>query len=356
MQTYKYTLAGIIDDYQASDLVDYCDANTVLRVTLSDMHPDDSFYIEVPAEFADRSLNELFEYVFPSKQDQQKARLRTLDVVENPNLPAMYMHLVELLESEKNGEVVLDWSVNFGPVHLDVSTMVQEHCSLTYEEDSEESYKTLHLVLDEYEIPFSDYEDLKALDDDKNEFLGLYMHFVIINHNIKAAPSSAIRGNIKAALDYCLNENLILLSEIDDSDISISVTNQGINKITELEEECQYYIDNYDIFASVYFEEGFIDFEGEEGIDLRIAAMRYDGLNPYRANMVINLFTGVYDDHAENWQKEIQSEKFFARYFGGAADRRLELSAEELEHIVLEGKKIIDAIEYNTSRLTDHGI
>ena len=345
MQKYELTLTGITDDYQASDLADYRDENTFLRVTLSGMHPDDSFYIEVPAEFASGSINELFEYVFPSKHDQQKERIRTLDVVEYPNLPNIYMYLVELLESEEKGEVVLDWSVNFGPVHVDPSTMVQEHCSLTYEEDSEESYKTLHLVLDEYEMPFKDYDDYKALHDDKKEFLGLYMHYVILNHSIETVPSSAIRGNIKEALDYCLNENLILLDESEDSDISISVTDQGIKKITELEEECQYYIDNYNIFASVYVEEGFIDFESEEGIDLRMAAMRYDGLNPYRANMVINLFAGVYDDHADSWQNEIQSEKFFARYLGGAAFRESELSAEEFEQVMLEGKQNIGAIE-----------
>jgi hypothetical protein len=345
MQKYELTLTGITDDYQASDLADYRDENTFLRVTLSGMHPDDSFYIEVPAEFASGSINELFEYVFPSKHDQQKERIRTLDVVEYPNLPNIYMYLVELLESEEKGGGVLDWSVNFGPVHVDPSTMVQEHCSLTYEEDSEESYKTLHLVLDEYEMPFKDYDDYKALHDDKKEFLGLYMHYVILNHSIETVPSSAIRGNIKEALDYCLNENLILLDESEDSDISISVTDQGIKKITELEEECQYYIDNYNIFASVYVEEGFIDFESEEGIDLRMAAMRYDGLNPYRANMVINLFAGVYDDHADSWQNEIQSEKFFARYLGGAAVRESELSAEEFEQVMLEGKQNIGAIE-----------
>ncbi len=345
MHRYELTLTGIIDDYQASELVDYSDENTFLRVTLLDMHPDDSFYIEVPAEFARGSVKELLEYVFPSKPDQQKERIRTLDVVEYPNLPDIYMYLLELLESEKKGEIVLDWSVNFGPVHLDVSTMVTEHCSLTYEEDTKEAYKTLHLVLDEYEMPFYDYDDLKALDDDKKEFLGLYLHFVIINHNIETVPSSAIRGNIKDALDYCVNQNLILLDENEGLYISISVTDQGKRKITELEEECQYYIDNYDIFANVYFDEGYIDFETEEGIDLRMDAMRHDGLNPYRANMVINLFTGVYDDHADNWLKEIQSEKFFARYFGGAAARGSELSAEEFEQILIVGKQNIGAIE-----------
>ena len=342
---YELTLTGIIDDYQASDLADYHDENTFLRVTLTDMHPDDSFYIEVPADFASGSIGELFEYAFPRKHDQQKERIRTLDVIEYPNLPNIYRYLVEQLESEKNGEVVLDWSVNFGPVHMDPSAMVQEHCSLTYELDSEESYKTLHLVLDEYDMPFKDYDDHKALQHDQKMFLGLYLHYVIINHDIETVPSAGLRGNIKEAFDYCLNANLILLDESEDSDISIRVTDQGIKKVAELEEECQYYFDHYNIFASVYVEEGFIDFGSEEGIDLRMAAIRYDGLNPYRANMVINLFTGVYDDHAHNWQDEIQSHKFFVRYLGGAAVRKTELSAEEFEQIMIEGKQKMRAIE-----------
>ncbi len=342
---YELTLTGITDDYQASGLAAYRDENTFLRVTLPGMHPDDSFYIEAPAEFANGSIKKLLEYVFPSKHDQQKERIRTLDVGEYPNLPNLYRYLLELLESERKGEVVLDWSVNFSTVHVEHSTMVQEHCSLTYEEDSEELYKTLHLVLDEYVMPFRDYNDPKALDHDQKEFLGLYMHYVILNHNIQTITSSAIKGNIKTALDYCLNENLIRLDECEDLDISISVTDQGLKKITELEDECQYYIENYNIFASVHAEEGFIDFESEEGIDLRMAAMRYDGLNPYRANMVINLFTGVYDDHADHWLNEIQSDKFFVRYFGGAAVHESGLSAEEFEQIMLEGKQNIGAFD-----------
>ena len=345
MQKYEHTLTGITDNYQSSDLAGYRNESTILRITLSGMHPDDSFYIEVPAEFARGSINDLIEYVFPLKHDLQKARLRTLDVVAYPNLPDIYMHLVELLESEAKGKVVLDWSVNFGPVHVDPSTLVQEHCALTYEEDTKVSYKSLHLVLDEYETPFKDYVDSKALLEDKKEFLGLYMHYIILNHSIETVPSSAIRGNIKEALDYCFNANLILLDKSGDSEISISVTDQGIRKITELEEECQYYIDNYNIFASVYMEEGFLDFESEEGTDLRIAAIRHDGLNPYRANMIINLFTGVYDDHADTWQNEIQSEKFFARYLGGAAIRESEMSAEAFEQIMLAGKQTIENIE-----------
>ena len=344
MQKYELTLTGITDDYQASDLAGYSGENTCVRITLSEMHPDDSFYIDVPAEFASGSMDELFEYVFPRNHDQQNKRIRTLDVVEYPNLPNIYMYLVELLESEEKGEVVLDYSVNFGPAHVDPSSKVQEHCSLTYEEDSDESYKTFHLVLDEYEMPFKDYDDHKALHNAKKEFLGLYLHYLILNHKIESVPSSAIRGNIKEALTYCLNENLIMLEKSQDSDISISVTNQGMKKITELEEECQYYIDNYNIFASVYVEEGFIDFESEEGSDLRMDAMRYDGLNPYRANMVINLFTRVYDDHADSWQTEIKSEKFFARYLGGAVVRESGLSAEGFEQVMLEGKRNIGAI------------
>ncbi len=345
MPKYALKLTGVADDYQASDLADYKDENTFLRVTLSGMHPDDSFYIEVPAEFASGSIAELLAYVFPRKNDQQKERIETLDVVEYPNLPDIFRYLVELLESEEKGKVVLDWSVNFALAHVDPSTMVKDHCSLTREDDSEVSYKTLHLVLDEYEIPFQDYDDHKALHDDKKEFLGLYMHYLILNHNITTVPATANKGNIKEALDYCLNENLILLDQSEGLDLSISVTNQGIKKIGELEDECQYYIDNYHIFANVYVEEGFIDFESEEGIDLRMAAMRYDGLNPYRANMVINLFTGVYDDDVDSWQNEIQSEKFFARYLGGAAVRESELSVEGFEQVMLEGKQNIGAID-----------
>ena len=345
MQMYAMTLTGIADDYHASDLVDHRDENTFLRLTLSGMHADDSFYIEVPAEFARGSIKELIEYVFPSKPDQQKDRIKTLDVVEYPNLPNVYRYIVELLDSEKKGEVVLDWSVNLGPAHVDPSTMVQGHCALTYEEDSGESYKTLHLVLDEYDVPFKDYDDQKVLHDDQKEFLGLYLHYVILNQHIKSIPLSALRGNLRAALDYCLNQNLVLVDEGEDSSISISVTEQGLRKITQLEEECQYYIDNYDIFARVHIDEGFINFESDEGMDLRMAAMRYDGLNPYRANMVINLFTGVYDDHADSWQNEILSEKFFARYFSGATVGEPELSPEGFERVMLEGKRNIGAIE-----------
>ena len=344
MRKYELTLTGITDTYRAAGLADYRDENTFLRVTLSGMHPDDSLYVEVPAQFASGSINEMVEYVFPSNHDQQKERIRTLGVGEFPDRLNKYVYFTKLLESETKGEVVLDWGINFGPAHMDFSAKVQDHCSLSYEKDSNETYKTFHLVLTVYEMPFKDYDDQKTLHADKKELLGLYLHYLICNHKLETVPAYTITGNTKEAFDYCLDQNLIMLDESEDSNLLISTTEQSKKMISKLEEECQYYIDNYDIFTSVYVEEGFIDFESEEGIDLRMAAMRYDGLNPYRANMVINLFTGVYDDHADCWQHEIQSEKFFARYFGGAVIYELELDTYEFEQVMLQGKQNIGVL------------
>ena len=64
-----------------------------------------------------------------------------------------------------------------------------------------------------------------------------------------------------------------------------------------------------------------------------------------RANMIINQFTGVFDDNAENWEEEMRSEKFFARYLGGAAQSEVDLTDEEFERVMIEGKRAAGILE-----------
>jgi len=338
MSGYQLTLTDIKDDYGSPDLTNFQSDNFYLRISDVDMNPDDSFYIEIPGEYASGNVGDLLKYVFPENNSEREERISQLDVDEYGELPDLYDYFYDLLKQEKSGEVVLDFSINFGPVNILLTENVEKHCSLTTEDG--EKYKSFHLIVDEYEVPFNDYDDTHALENDKLEFKGLYLHYFISNHGLEKINDSQMDGPIQDAVTYCKEQNLItIINEENAGYTKITLTNQGQKFIQELQDECNYYIEKYDIFSNVYADDEFVDFETEEGVDLRMAAMRYDGLNPYRANMVINMFTGVFDDHEERWEEELRSDKFFARYLGGAAISEIEFTDDEFERIMIEGKR-----------------
>ncbi len=347
MEGYNLVVTGYEDIYRSPELNEYSDTELFLWLTHSDMHPDDSFYVEIQQDFTNKTIREVLDYTFPADKNGQADIKNTLEVNEYGELPHLYDSFIELVDLEKAGEIVLDWSINNGPFAVDLNNKAGDHISLSTEIDSGDRYRILHLVIDEYDVPFREYEDPKAVEDDKKEFRGLYLQYNIANYGLENLASSKYSGPVKDALDYCESQNLVTL-EKDTSgsgNISVTVTSQGRKLIDELGDECDYYKDKYDIFSNVFVEEDFIDFESEDGIDLRMAAMRYDGLNPYRANMIINLFTGVFDDTFDNWEQEMRSDKFFARYLSAAAVSETELTDEEFENVMTEGKKITGDID-----------
>lgn len=347
MDNYQFVVTGCNDEYQSATLGTFKNENFNLRITHTDMHPDDSFYIEAPFELSRKTIRELLDFVFPESKNEQRERKQSLDVEDYPELPDLYGYFMELIKEEQAGNLVLDWSINFGPVKIDLNEIVEDHCCLTTEPENGDKYKTLHLITDEYDVPFGEYDDPQAVIEDKKEFRGLYLHYMIANHGLKKINSPQDHGAVKDGLDYCESQNLIVLDKdpLDSDVLIITMTNQGEKKVKELEDECDYYVEKYDIFSNVYVEDEFIDFDTKDGIDLRIAAMRYDGLNPYRANIVINLFTGVFNNTVDNWEKEICSEKFFARYLGGAAVSEIELTDEEFEKVMIEGKRNLGELD-----------
>lgn len=347
MDGYRLELSFCKDEYQANELGDFENSELYFRITHIDMHPDDSFYYEIPSGLGKVTVGEVLEYVFPADRNGRSEKKKNLDVEEYGELPGLYDFIAELMDDERSGELVLDWSVNYGPRNIDLGVTVENYCSLTTENESGERYKTLHLVVEEYEAPFREYEDEQAVKDDKKEFLGIYLHYIIVNHGLNRIESSQNSGAVKEAIEYCLSQNLIEVTgdSKGDGSLEITLTNQGKKKSAELGDECDYYKDHYDIFSNVIVEDEFVDFEGTDGLDLRMAALRFDGMNPYRANMVINMFTGVFDDTAGNWEQEMRSEKFFARYLGGASVSEIDLTDSEFERVMTEGKQITGDID-----------
>ncbi len=337
MKSFQLNLSDVDDVYNSPDLENFRSENFYLRITQIEMNPDDSFYIEIPSDLCDSNISELINYVFPEDNSKKEERISDLDVDEYGELPDLYDYLYNLFTQEKSGEVILDLSINYGPINVELSEKIEKYCSITTEDG--EQYKNFHLIIDEYEVPFTDYDDDNALKNDKMEFKGMFLHYIISNWGLNKISESQLNGAVQEAINYCKNQNLITIKSNNSGSVELNLTNQGQKYIQELQDECDYYSGKYDIFSNVFADDEFVDFESGEGVDLRMAAMRYDGLNPYRANMIINMFTGIFDDVLDNWEKEIRSEKFFARYLGGAAISEIEFSDEEFEMIMIEGKR-----------------
>jgi hypothetical protein len=337
MQPFHMTLEGFTDEYQSPRLINKRNEDFYLRLTGASMNPDESFFILVPAEMSRGRIQETLEYAFPASQRDRKDRKDNLEVDVYAELPALYDHFAGLIDEERRGEAVLDYSVNDGPAGITLDKIVDNHTTLSTLDETGESYKVLHLVVSDYPVPFTEYTDPADVQYEKKQARGLLMHYFIVNDGLNAISPAQYTGAVKEALDYCQEQNLVILNRTD-SRIELKTTDQSDRFISTIEGENEYYKNKYEQFAAVLVEEDWIEFDHDDGIDLRVAAMRYDGINPYRAVMIINMFNGAYDGLAKNWEEVLRDDKIFARYLGAAAKADIPLSEEQFELVMQEAE------------------
>lgn len=347
MEPKRLELDGIKDDYQSSKLSDFKDEDFYLRVTAPETNPDDSFFVKVPKDYSQKSIKDVINYAFPQEAQKREEIANNLEVEYFEALPEIYEHILGIVDEENRGNTVLDWSANLGKRNLNLDEIVEDQCSVCHVEEDDENFKVLHLVMDAYDVPFTEYEDSADVASDKQEFRGMFLFYMIANHGLDSIAKSKNHGAVKDALDYCERQNLVLPKEEGDS-IKLEMTNQGKKQVSELEAENQHYNDTYEIFSSVRVDDEHIEFGAEEGkgLDLRIAAMRHDEINPYRAVMVVNMFTKAFDDVADRWEEEIRSENFFARYVGIASMSEIDLTDEQFEDVMIQGKGLEEEEDY----------
>jgi hypothetical protein len=122
--------------------------------------------------------------------------------------------------------------------------------------------------------------------------------------------------------------------------MKLTLTDHGKSYFNTLYDEAQYYVSNFEIFSHVFTDDDFVRFNHVEGKDYRVQVMRHEGIDVYRAVMIMSLINGTFEEAALQWENEIRSPMFFARYLGSCVNEEIEMSKKDFTAMIDEGKKL----------------
>ncbi|MBN1602144.1 MAG: hypothetical protein JW915_11075 [Chitinispirillaceae bacterium] len=340
MNSIDKSVPGWTDEYKSTRIMDFDGEGFYIRLVTIDMDPNDTFYMQIPAEYETRSVARCISDFFLLNESGREKIKATLEVEDFPELPEIYDYFCDLFEDERCGRLILEYSINGGPSNINVADLAYDHLSLTEERSSREKYKVLHLILDTQNVPFRDIDDQAEVKRMKMSFLGLFLYYHVTKQNVSTIDPSTIDGEVKDAITYCEDNNLLKCKKVlIGDDMKLTVTDHGKKYFDELYDEAQYYVSNFEIFSHVFVDGDYIRFNHVEGKDYRIQVMRHEGIDVYRAVMVMSMMNGTFDDSKDEWEKEMRSINFFSRYFGACVNTDIEMSKQDFVAMIKQGKR-----------------
>ncbi|MQG13050.1 MAG: hypothetical protein FI715_01525, partial [SAR202 cluster bacterium] len=98
VQHFKYqkALSGFSLDYDPAKAFHVKHRPFIFQVSLGEMNLEDAFWVELGPEYVNFRLGDFLDIAFPRNKRQQSKIRSILDVKENPDLPDMYVALLEI--------------------------------------------------------------------------------------------------------------------------------------------------------------------------------------------------------------------------------------------------------------------
>ena len=286
-----------------------------LRTHLRGMRPEDALEVVLPAEYTGLRIGELLEVIFPGDEEGRSHVEEMFDLRENPDLPEIYGVLLDVLSGWRLGDYRLKISATDDTV-LELSDRTagllrpSEPCS-----SGHPSYPVLDLVM-EREFPSLDHAVQKGYWEDKATLIqwlrSLTLLYFLDKHEFKLSPdpSTDTDRRLLALAEDLVEDRIILPSEETGC---FRITENGRRFLGSQIAETESYIDRYDLFKDVAYEEegGTVEFGSGPGEDMRVQIYIDEGLDPVRTVFLLRLYDGSLDEFTGNWQERIHDESFY---------------------------------------------
>ena len=314
------------------------DTAFVLRITLGDMPIEDGFWIALPDEISSLSLRELFKRVFPSNPSLQQPFVERLDVSGNPDLPDMYVALVEIFAREELGLCSVETHVNHGPM-LDNGSVVSLHLTKV------DTLPVLDLVL-EQRFSAIDYSICRGDFGDVDEALTWMRSRVLLfflgasDYALPTEPADDVDSSLVPDAQGLVEEGLV---ERADEIGRFELTELGQETIDSMISEAETVIERYEVFADVLYDAVAEEYEFGTGAgdDLRIPVYEEEGLSAARAVLLVELCDGEFGQMADDWRTVVQEREFFESLLLPVVERPL-ISPKDLDAIIDAGFEFME--------------
>ena len=312
---YQKALADFSIDYDPAKAFYVKHRPLILQVSLGEMNLEDAFWVELGPEYLNFRLGEFLDIVFPRNKRQQAKIRSMLDVKENPDLPDMYVALLEIFSEWRDGKCSLNFFINQGP-EIKQTDRLDDHLSLMQSPENQiEETPMLDLVIDQ-NLDVLDYLATAGYIKNKEttiEFMqaNMLMYFLDKHrYQLSVAPTAGIDKKLAPIARKLQSANLITPSDIEQV---FEITEEGKQAIGKTIDETESYINQYDVFKDVYHdsESGTLEFDTGRGKDLRVQIYEYEDRDPVRVIFLLRLYDGTFDEGLATWRDSIHSEQFF---------------------------------------------
>ena len=312
-----------------------------LRLFLEGMDPEDDFQVVLPIGYARNSIGWLLDRVFPADEQGRNTIEAYLDVRANPDLPDIYAVMLQVAEEWRMGLCAL--YVSTGCDHkLDLADPASNHLAWPSPDDepSDEcadvgapliwphgrvgALPRLDLrVAQEYSA--LEYAVAQGFWQSRDELVDWLRGLTVLyfmdkfEYDLPAPDPDSGEGPIPGVAGL-QHENLVALC--DDMG-SFSITEDGRRLIGRLLVETESYIEQYDHFKDVDFDEDAdeVRFDRSRGVDLRAQAYIAEGLDPVRTVFLLRLYDGAMDEFAPTWTELLEDEGFFDGFLEPVVNR-----------------------------------
>ena len=318
-----------------------------LSVSLAGLPPDADLQLTLPGDYARVSLGQLLETVFPADEAARQAVEDKLDVGENPDLPDIYDCFLPVIDQHRRGLCSLKLTTGLegsDSIPAQLFDLVSRHWQPPTAGSGDNPPCSRLALTIEPEYRALDYAVAQGYWESSAELLAwLQTHtllYFLDKHEYRLpAPVDAGRGAaLSDTVENLCHRNLLHAAEdtgAEDTGV-YRITPAGRQFIGALLAETESYIDRFDEFKDVFWDEetGAAEFATGYGDDLRVPVFIAEGLDPVRTVFLLRLYDGGLDRFAATWPELIGDAGFFNRILEPVVNRAP--APEELLPAIIE--------------------
>ncbi len=304
-----------------------------LSVSLTELPPRAVLPVRLPAGFLQFSFARLLDTVFPPDADAQTAIEASLPVRSNPDLPDIYAAMLPFFDRRRAALCTFKLATGWG-----------KRVELWEKPDlpapgAADGCPALDLVIEPEYRPLA-YAARHGYGGTGEELLAWLRQCALLyfldKHGASFSLSECGGNGATALVAKRMTAQGLLRYAADGRELKIAP--KGRQVIGRLLQETEDYIDRYEVFQDVLWEQDTErwQFASGYGADLRVEAFIAEGLDPVRAVYLLRLYDGSLDQFLACWPRLLDDLNFFNRALEPVVNRDL-APADAIQSIVEDG-------------------
>ena len=301
---------------------------------------DATLEVRLPVEAASLAPHDLLERIFPLEEEALIAIQESFNLDRNPDLPEIYESFWTVVEQSRSGLCRIIVSDLPGG---EVAVEDTPDASLGVDGTGGDEVASLLLTPIYDALEYAAEQGFDAGEPNLLEWLQTCAAVYFLDKHEVLLPHSGSPGDNSGhnqVVDRIVSLGLVGFSE---EGAGGEITAEGRSFIGRLLAETETYIDRYDIFKDVLWDDevGQPLFGTGHGDDLRVETFIDEAVDPVRAVFLLRLYDGTLDDYVGDWQSLVVSCDFYNRILEPVVNRSI-TPPHMLDHILDQGFSLVE--------------